>query len=453
MAMESVQGFDFFRLQFDADGNPQTPQVLAELEQRAAAAGATDAILIAHGFRNDENDATGLYTRFLETLRQNLGRPEFQASLGARKYVVAGIYWPSKAFKEAFGGDEGSVQGLDDELAQKQAVRAQLEDLKADATTPEQRAKIDQAVQLLDQVEGSTEAQDKLVDNVLSLLAGAEKDPTEGLEEIRSKEGSELLDALRAPIILPTADGGGDGESDGGAAGLGAVFVPGGDGETQGIGSFFGSIFGRIGQFLNLTTWYMMKNRSGVVGANGVAKTVRDLKAKRPDLKVHLVGHSLGGRLMASCAKSLADPKLQPDSLTLLEAAFSHYGFSPDAGGGTPGFFRAVVQEKVVRGPLVATFSKLDTVVGKVYAVASRLAGDNVKAIGDANDPFGGIGRNGTQKTQEALVDKLHIAGQAYDFASGKVINLDGSDNLITNHGDVTNANVTYAFASVMTKT
>ena len=451
MAMESVQGFDFFRLQFDADGNLQTPQVLAELEQRAADAGATDAILIAHGFRNDENDATGLYTRFLETLRQNLGRPEFQASLGPRKYVVAGIYWPSKAFKEAFGGDEGSVQGVDDEPAQKEAARAQLEDLKTDATTPEQKARIDRAIQLLDEVKGSTQAQDELVDSVLSLLAGAEKDPTEGLEEIRAKEGSELLDALRAPIILPTADAGDD--DDGGAAGLGAVFVPDGDGGTQGIGSFFGSIFGRIGQFLNLTTWYMMKNRSGVVGGNGVAKTVRDLKAKRPDLKVHLVGHSLGGRLMASCAKSLADPKLRPDSLTLLEAAFSHYGFSPDAGGGTPGFFRAVVRDQVVRGPLVATFSKLDTVVGKVYAVASRLAGDNVKAIGDANDPFGGIGRNGTQKTQEALVDKLHVAGQAYDFASGKVINLDGSDNLITNHSDVTNANVTYAFASVMAKT
>jgi hypothetical protein len=449
MAMESVQGFDFFRLKFDADGNLQTPQVLSELEQRAADAGATDAILIAHGFRNDEGDATGLYTRFLETLRQNLGRPEFQASLGSRKYVVAGIYWPSKAFKEAFGGDEGSVQGLDDELAQKQAARAQLEDLKADAT-PEQAAKIDRAIQLLDQVEGSTEAQNELVDNVLSLLAGAEKDPTEGLEQIRSKEGSELLDALAAPIVLPTAD---DGDDDGGAAGLDSVFVPDGDGETQGVGSFFGSIFGRVGQFLNLTTWYVMKNRSGIVGGNGVAKAVRDLKAKRPGMKVHLVGHSLGGRLMASCAKSLANPKLQPDSLTLLEAAFSHYGFSPDAGGGTPGFFRAVVQDQVVRGPLIATFSKLDTVVGHVYAVASRLAGDNVKAIGDANDPFGGIGRNGTQKTQEALVDKLHLAGQAYDFTSGKVINLDGSDKLITNHSDITNANVTYAFASVMAKT
>jgi len=448
MAMESVHGFDFFKLKFDGDGNPQTPQALTELEQRANAVGATDAILIAHGFRNDENDATGLYTEFLQTLRQNLGRPEFQASLGPRKFVVAGIYWPSKAFKEAFGGDEGSVQGLDDELAEKEAVRAQLEELKAEAS-PEQAAKIERAIQLLAEVKESREAQDELVENVLSLLEGAEKDPTEGIEEIRAKEGSELLDTLTTPIILPTAD---DSDGDGGTMGVDTVFVPGGGG-TQGVTSFFGSIFGRIGQFLNLTTWYLMKNRSGVVGANGVAKAVRDLKANRPGLKIHLVGHSLGGRLMAACAKSLASPKLQPDSLTLLEAAFSHYGFSANNGTGVAGFFRAVVQEQVVRGPLVATFSKLDTVVGKVYAIASRLAGDNAKAIGDAGDPFGGIGRNGAQKTQEAVVDVLHPVGGAYNFQSGKVTSLDGSAGLITSHGDVRNDKVTYAFASVMAQT
>ena len=156
---------------------------------------------------------------------------------------------------------------------------------------------------------------------------------------------------------------------------------------------------------------------------------------------------------MAACAKTLASPKLQPDSLTLLEAAFSHYGFSPDNGQGNAGFFRAVVQEGVVRGPLVATFSALDTVVGKVYAVASRLAGDNLKAIGDENDPFGGIGRNGAQKTKEAVKDVLHAVGQAYDFESGKVTNLDGSDGLITNHSDVTNDKVTYAFASAVAHT
>ena len=93
---------------------------------------------------------------------------------------------------------------------------------------------------------------------------------------------------------------------------------------------------------------------------------------------------------MAACARSLAvPPAVQPDSLTLLEAAFSHYGFSDDNGQGQhqPGFFRSVVTSRVVKGPLIATYSVQDTVVGLVYAIASRLAGDNVQAIGDAGDP------------------------------------------------------------------
>jgi hypothetical protein len=169
---------------------------------------------------------------------------------------------------------------------------------------------------------------------------------------------------------------------------------------------------------------------------------------------MHLVGHSLGGRLMAACAKSLcAAPRLQPDSLTLLEAAFSHYGFSANNGRGTAGFFRDVVAQKIVRGPLISTYSFQDTVVGGAYAIMSRLAGDNVKAIGDAADPFGGIGRNGTQKTAEAVNDLLHTPGVPYNFKADVVNNLDGSGGSIKNHSDVTNSAVTYAFASAVART
>jgi hypothetical protein len=197
-----------------------------------------------------------------------------------------------------------------------------------------------------------------------------------------------------------------------------------------------------------------MKNRAGVVGENGVARAVRDLKASIPSIRIHLVGHSLGGRLVAGCAKSIAQsPMVQPDSLTLLEAAFSHFGFSANNGKGETGFFRDVIQKGVVKGPLIATFSAQDSVVGTVYAVASRLAGDNLKAVGDANDPFGGIGRNGAQKTAEAVVEKLHAAGSAYRFTLGKIVNLDGSGGLIKDHGDVTNPDVTYAFASAVADT
>jgi hypothetical protein len=446
--METIQGFDFFRLHFDADGNIEHQNELDNFNQRAAFA--TDSILIAHGFRNDESDATGLYTRFLGTLRQHIdGR--LHASLGARRFVVAAIYWPSKPFPEEVKFD-GSTAGIEDELGEKEQVRTQLVELRDTVARTGQKPAIDRAIKLLDQVKGNTQAQDQFVENVFALLDGSEPDPTEGIDRVRTRDGSELLNLLSTPIRNPVPVQNSDA---GGIAGLDDVFVPGENGGTQGVGSFFGSIFGRIGQFLNLTTWYVMKNRSGVVGANGVAKAVRELKASAPEVKIHLVGHSLGGRLMAGCSKLLAqDPKLQPSSLTLLEAAFSHFGFSANSCiESKAGFFRAVVDNHVVKGPFLATFSAQDSVVGTVYAIASRLAGDSTEAIGDANDSFGGLGRNGAQRTGEAMFDKLHVAGVAYNFAPGKILNLDGSGGMIKDHGDVTNSDVTYAFASAVAAT
>jgi pimeloyl-ACP methyl ester carboxylesterase len=216
----------------------------------------------------------------------------------------------------------------------------------------------------------------------------------------------------------------------------------------------FSSIAGGLGRFLNLTNWYVMKDRSGAVGAKGVADAVRALHASCPEIRVHLVGHSLGGRLMASCAKALSDrPMLRVDSLMLLEAAFSHFGFSSNNGHGTAGFFRDVIEKKVVKGPFVSTFSAQDTVVGNAYAIMSRLAGDNTREIGDASDEFGGIGRNGPLKTAEVANFPLNAPGVAYEYKAEVINNLDGSGGLIKDHGDVTNAAVTYAFASIVART
>jgi hypothetical protein len=449
--MQTIEGFDFFHLAFDKDGTLTSTAEFDEMKQRINSVPATDTVFIAHGFRNDEQEAATLYTNFLKTFRANSSRPEFHASLGGRRLVIAGIFWPSKSFKESFPTEAGGggVQGLGDDAVEREQIRRQLVDLRDHDARPAARPKIDKAIALLPTLENNPDAQDEFVALVLSLLDGSKLDPTEGLQQVRAQSGSELLDKLGAPIILPTTRD----DDDGGVTAIGGV-GPAGDGGVQGVGGFFQSIVGKVGQFLNLTTWYLMKDRSGVVGATGVAKAVRDVKASRPAIKIHLVGHSLGGRLMAACAKSLCTaPKLQPDSLTLLEAAFSHYGFSADNGDGVPGFFRDVVAQKIVKGPFVSTFSFQDTVVGHAYAITSRLAGDNVKALGDANDPFGGIGRNGTQKTAEAVTDALHTPGAPYTFAANVVNNLDGSGGLIKDHSDVTNATVTYAFASAMART
>ena len=420
--MQTLEGFDFFHLVFDADGKLVSKDEFDTFVAKAAEA--TDAIFIAHGFRNSEGDATQLYRQFLRTFRGHLSRPEF-TGVASRRYVVAGVYWPSKPFREATDEQGEGARALQNPAQAMAAVQAQLDDLEEGASRAD-RHKIEKARALLPALAGSTRKQDHFVSLVLSILDDSPLDATEGLPQIRRKPGSELLARL--------SDGTRNGE--------------------RGIGNFFGNIAGGVGTFLNVTKWYVMKDRCGTVGATGVATAVRDLHDARPDMKIHLVGHSLGGRLMASCARALGDaPAFRPDSLLLLEAAFSHYGFSADNGHGKAGFFRNVLATHVVKGPLVVTYSAQDTTVGSAYALASRLASDNTREIGDASDEFGGIGRNGALKTAEVVSEKLHAPGAAYNYTLDVINNLDGSGGLIKDHGDVTNDAVTYAFASVVAQT
>jgi hypothetical protein len=422
--MRMIEEFPFFSLTFDQRGEMESRSEFNEMIERAkTGTPATDAIFLAHGFRNDVNDATSLYATFLKTFRAHLSRPEF-SGVADRRFVVAGVYWPSKPFRESYG-EPGGTRALRDPALAMADAKAQLEELKQEDATPAQRRKLDKAIKLLPELEGNLKAQDDFVELVFSLLDDSPLDATEGLPQVRRRSGSEVLAALSTP-----------------AAG------------TRGIGDKLVDIAGSIGHFLNLTTWYVMKDRSGLVGAVGVSRAVRDFHAACPRVRIHLVGHSLGGRLMAGCVKALGEsPKLQVDSLMLLEAAFSHYGFSEDNGRGVPGFFRDVIVNRVVKGPFVSTFSTEDTVVGRAYAIMSRLARDNTRGIGDATDEFGGIGRNGPLRTTEVASVPFRTPGKAYIYKPGLINNLDGSGGFIKDHSDVTNPAVTYAFASALAQT
>ena len=447
--MEKLAGFDFIALEFDGDGKA-TSTALNTLQQHVRAAAVTDVVLIAHGFRNSEQEARGLYEEFFTNFRAHLGRDELKAQLSSRVFAVGGVLWPSKKFDEGPEVVEGGVQGLNNAGADLQAVRAELVRIRDEDTRPAQRPQVDRALLLLDTLENSASNQDEFVALMLDVIDETESDPTEGLAEVKAQSGAELLNKLGPPIILPTRRDDDDGSvmsvhDTGGAAG---------DGKPLFIGGFFKTVAGKVGQFLNMTTWYTMKNRAGLVGALGVAPAVRQLKQSHPTLRIHLVGHSLGGRCMAACAKALCvAPKVQPDSLSLLEAAFSHYGLSDNNGHGSPGFFRDVIAQQIVRGPFISTYSYQDTVVGTAYAISSRLAGDNVKAIGDKDDQYGGIGRNGTQKTAESTTQPLREVGGKYDITLARVNNIDGTGGGINNHGDVRNPRVTYAFACAVAMT
>jgi hypothetical protein len=266
----------------------------------------------------------------------------------------------------------------------------------------------------------------------------------------------ELCKALMADTVTVTAPAGG-----GGAIGIptlsGGAPVP---GDGQGLG-LFDKVFGFVPKFLNLTTFLLMFERCGTVGEKGISQAVRTIKAAA-NPKIHLVGHSLGGRAVTACAKALLDtPPIQADTMMLLNAAYSHFGLSAAATATSPirhprGHFRDVIEKQAVKGPILATYSDRDRVVGLAYTPLAAISLNNARAFGDHNSPFGGIGRNGVLDAAEAEQLHLNDAGAAYTFAADKKIhNLDGSRKvrgvaIIDSHGDVTSPAVTWAFASLV---
>lgn len=190
--------------------------------------------------------------------------------------------------------------------------------------------------------------------------------------------------------------------------------------DAQGAAGLGGTMR-RIG---NLASYYVMKDRAGVVGRRGLAQWLSGLPG---DVRLHLVGHSFGARLCTAAAQVCG-----ADSLTLLQAAFSHFAFAEKFDGVNDGAFRDVITGRKVRGAIAITHSRHDRAVGLAYAVASRIAGQNASALGGPEDEFGGLGRNGARRTPEAIECQCTRS----QIAVAAVHNI-RADEFIQGHSDV----------------
>ena len=153
----------------------------------------------------------------------------------------------------------------------------------------------------------------------------------------------------------------------------------------------------------------------------GGVSDCREDQGASPRLRIHLIGHSFGARLVTALAEGPAgQPTLTFNTLTLLQAAFSHNGFAAKFDGSRDGAFRAVLSGHKVTGPIVVTHSRNDRAVGVAYPLASRIAGQDAAGLGDDNDKFGGLGRNGAQHTPERVVGTLQPVGSTYAFEPGR---------------------------------
>jgi hypothetical protein len=109
-----------------------------------------------------------------------------------------------------------------------------------------------------------------------------------------------------------------------------------------------------------------MKRRAHQVGERLgrelLAPAVATLGTKAP--RVHLIGHSFGAKLVASSVLG----GIRPESLVLLLAAFSAFAFAEEVPPSKrPGFYRPVIAERSVAGPIVAVRSDHDRALGRLY--------------------------------------------------------------------------------------
>lgn len=201
----------------------------------------------------------------------------------------------------------------------------------------------------------------------------------------------------------------------------------------------FGSLEDGVSAVLNLATYYEMKARAGAVG-KGLVPVLAAVRAARPDLRLHLAGHSFGARVMAS-ALANCDP-FPISSAILIQGAFSQFGFAKQWDGVHDGLFRPGLFGGRLAGPVVVTYSRHDEMVRLAYELASRMAGDQPDTTGMTRDPdvrgeFGAIGAHGALATPESLWSQMLPAqGPQYAFPAGAITNLDGA-TFIRSHYDV----------------
>lgn len=427
--MPELAGFPYFQVQFDKEGRVFDAAEVRSLLDGVGAAGITDLVFVSHGWKNDIADATALYKELIGNVRAALDGGA-GGGLAGRKLGFVGVFWPSKKYTpiELQPGGGASLEGV----ITADMLRKELDALAPLSDANDAEALIGQAKALVGELDDRKTAQDQFVELVLRILADERADPEVDAEVPKALEeepGREILERLSRPAV-------GDQRTAGGG--------------EAGFGDFFGGIKGGAMNLLNGATYWKMKKRAGKVGETGLHGVLKELKARHPNLSVHLVGHSFGGRLVAAAARGPDGEDAVPvKTMSLLQAAFSHNGFAEKFDRNRDGYFRRVVTGRSVAGPILITHTINDKAVGMAYPLASRVNRDDAAALGDRNDPFGGIGRNGAQHTAEAVEGELKGPGAAYAFEAGKLYNLK-ADGFIADHGDVRNAAVANAIVNVI---
>ncbi len=413
-------------LTFDEKGRLTSPDQQALLEEIASEKVA-DLFVMSHGWGTAEAGARALYDALFPMVAEAAAGVAAVGPVG-----FAGLFWPSLWFPDspkAVGPQSaGSVQAGDAAVVDVSAGTAVLsgaeiaQSLASGFADPAQRDTLTEIGRLIDE--------------------GSANQP----EDAKRQRIQQIHGLIRG--LAPTVEPGGTFEDSGESALLSAsdpeaAYQAAADvfgsaapaSSTQGIGDWFGGAVNGAKEALRVLSYTTMKARAGVIGRDGLGPLLNALHRRAPDVRVHLIGHSFGARLVSFALAGVGAPADSPvTSLLLLQGAFSHWSFAhaQDNPFGRAGALNAVADR--VHGPLVATFTPFDWAVGIWYPRASFLARQDTSA--GVAGRWSGMGADGFQAVAPAQPRTMPAdGGTDYSLEPGSFYRVDASRVINTTTG------------------
>ncbi|WP_141311368.1 serine-threonine protein kinase [Streptomyces spinoverrucosus] len=347
MADPAMSVTPYWELTFDADGDVhgrQRDRLVAGVTDR----GVRDLIVFAHGWNNDRPGATRLCSAFFAPIPGLAPK----ARIG---YV--GVLWPSMRFADepipnfprTVAAELPRPPALD-----KDTRHALLETFPGRATV------IDQLARLLDQQPRQDAELEEFGRLVRLLVEVVPPGPQAlfGADTLAEGVPQDEPGMFSAPVAAVCEEF---------AAAL----------ARQSPAFSLPNPWDGAQELLRQATYYAMKRRAGTVGERGLGRVVGQLAAAAPGVRVHLVGHSFGARLVSFALRGLPEGVRTVKSVTLLQGAFSHYAFAARLPHDTRAGGMLQGQYNRVDGPLVCCHSRHDAALGTFYPLASRMAGDD----------------------------------------------------------------------------
>lgn len=403
-------------VRFDENGGWLELANFDRLLQQNESAPPTDVFILAHGWNNSEVEATNSYRRILAVMGDVADRRQLRPA-GYRPLVL-GVRWPSKSWT----GEGVPNESPPKSLAPRESVEAATGELASNAAIVAAVAENFPP----DRAPAVEYSRDKL--SMQRILSQSKGTPDDFAEMIRLFRRYSIDSAFAEDQgVFDDLLRGGAQESPVAPSRLEGLFD-----------------FSPLDVFRTFTYW-QMKARAGIVGGGGVRQMLVRVQQAFPSARVHLFGHSFGAKVMLSAIADPDRPRLgrAVDTLVLVQPAISHESFASQVtGANRPGGYRLAVTDGRVSGPIVVTYSRLDTALGTFYPLASRVAGqggDDESVAVSRYSALGGVGAFGVDDTKLNMGDE---ASTTYGFRSGLYSVNGGEPQFISEHSGFYNKNV-----------